>query len=82
MNDKIMAGDTLENIVYRLSCGVSLVNMLSEVPGGGAIPEEAIRGVGDLFEAIVRDFRAGIDSAEDYQEPPRKKRGSEKEATT
>ncbi|MDE7245112.1 MAG: hypothetical protein K2O18_14225 [Oscillospiraceae bacterium] len=70
MNDKIMAGGNLDNIADRLTCGVSLVCMLCEVVGTSSITEEALRGVGDLFESIVRDFRADIAAAEDYRETP------------
>lgn len=67
MNDKIMPGGNLEDIMNRLNGCRALVAMLYEVAGASAIPEDAINAVGDLLGTICRDFQADIDAAGDYQ---------------
>lgn len=66
MNDKIMAGGNLDNIVARLNGCRALLYLLYKSAGTSTISEYAINGVCDLLEMICRDFQADIDSAEDY----------------
>lgn len=70
MDDKIMAGGNLNNIVLRLSCCLSLLRVVHEAigeRGGNAEACDALAATSDLLECILRDFDADIDSAKDYE---------------
>lgn len=64
--NKVMSTDNLNDIIHRLSGCHALVNALYEIAGVTTISEDALSGVLDLLDGIRRDFRADIDSAEDY----------------
>lgn len=67
MNDKIMAGGNLENILARLGCCHSLLDTVRwDMEGKCKTHEEALFAVSDLLGIICRDFAADIDAAEDY----------------
>lgn len=68
INDKIMAGSSLENVVTRLKGCLALLWVLHASSGASSIPEDAINGVCDLLETICRDFQTVVDTAEDYIE--------------
>lgn len=70
MNDKIMAGGNLDNIVSRLDCCAALLRVLHASMGESGGPDwlrNALAGACDLLETINRDFQADIDAAEDYK---------------
>ena len=67
MNDKIMAGGNLENIVARLIyCGALLDALIGAMGENNMV--DALAGVHYLLKSINRDFQADIDAAEDYVE--------------
>ncbi len=64
MNDKIMAGGNLDNIVARLTyCGALLDALIGAMDDNRMV--DALAGAHDLLNSICRDFQADIDSAED-----------------
>lgn len=69
MNDKIMAGGNLENIMARLfaCCATFRVihSSMDRKTGGDSI--DALYGSCDLLRSIVEDLQADIDGAEDYE---------------
>ncbi len=65
-HDKIMAGKNLEDIMARLTGCLALLRLLRGASDPGKIPGDAINGVRDLLEMIIRDFQADIDAADDY----------------
>lgn len=64
MNDKIMAGGNLENIMNRLNRCCAL---LDAVTAGSTVSVEAVGGIRDLLKDICVDFQADLDGAEDTQ---------------
>lgn len=64
MNDKIMAGGNLENIMNRLNRCCALFDA---VTAGSTVSLEAVGGIYDLLKGICVDFQADIDEAEDTQ---------------
>ena len=70
MNDKVMAGGNLGNIVLRLSCCLSLLRVVHATIGDRGGDDEAcdaLNAVCDLLDGITRDFQADIDAADDYE---------------
>lgn len=71
MNDKIMAGGNLDDIVTRLSCCHSMLTtlwMTMAERGVNGTWTDALCGCADLLNSINRDFEADINSAEDIQD--------------
>lgn len=68
MNSKIMNTGNLLDILDRLKGCSTLIFMLSGVAEHSAIPEEALRGIGDLLDSIRKDFDGDISEAADYEE--------------
>lgn len=65
IEDKIMAGGNLDNIVARLTyCGALLDALIAAMGDNKMV--DALSGVHDLLNSICRDFQADIDGAEDY----------------
>lgn len=69
LNDKIMAGVNLQNIVTRLTYCCVLLKIVHGNMESGDIRASAIGGVSDLLESICKDFRADIEGAEDANKP-------------
>ncbi len=65
-NDKIMAGDNLDNIMTRLTCCCALLDAVRWSMDSGGNMEDALYGATDQLRCICRDFQADIDAAEDY----------------
>lgn len=68
MNSKIMNTENLLDILNRMKSCSTLIFMLCEVAGYSSVPEEALRGVGNLLESIRKDFDGDISGAADYAE--------------
>lgn len=64
--DKIMAEGNPDNIMGRLICCCALLDTLIGAMGDNGMVD-ALAGVHDLLNSICRDFRADIESAEDYR---------------
>jgi len=69
MNDKIMAGVNLENIVRRLIYGCAVLEAIRETDNPLV---DALAGVEDLFQHICQDLEADISAAEDWPEGGRR----------
>lgn len=65
LEDKIMAGGNLDDIVARLTYCGALLDALISVMGDNEMVD-ALAGAHDLLNSICRDFQAAIDSAENY----------------
>ena len=65
--DKIMAGGNLDNIMHRLDACLSVMIVVhNELSAEGTTDtSDALYGACDLLRAILRDFQADIDAAED-----------------
>lgn len=70
MNDKIIAGGNLENIMTRLwaCCATFRVIHSSMECDANADSIDALYGACDLLRGIVEDLQADIDAAEDCDE--------------
>lgn len=70
MEDKIMAGGNLENIMIRLRacCATLRVIHSSMARKTDADSIDALYGACDLLRGIVEDLQADIDAAEDYED--------------
>lgn len=65
MNDKILAGVNLENIVSRLTNCLALMKVVHTNAANGEASAAALGGVCDLLEGLLRDFMADVESAAD-----------------
>ena len=65
--NKIMAGENLDNIVGRLIRCRAVLDTLIMAVGDDPLAD-TVAGVRDLLDSIIRDFQADIDGAEDYTE--------------
>lgn len=66
IEDKIMAGGNLDNIVGRLIHCRAVLDTIQMAMGDDSLVD-AVAGVCDLLDSINRDFQADIDGAEDYK---------------
>ena len=66
MNDKIMAGGNLDDIVGRLTACIGLLHVIhANMPVDAGDLSESLYAACDLLECITRDFKADIDGAEE-----------------
>lgn len=61
MNNKIMAGGNLEDIVNRLTRCCALLECIA---AGSTVSTEVVGAIRDLLKSICIDFRADIDGSE------------------
>lgn len=62
--DKIMAGGNLDNIVRRLNSCLAILRLVhSELAADES--SDALYGACDMLRAILQDFQADIDAADD-----------------
>lgn len=79
MDSVIVSGCNLDDIVARLYCCRSLLDVVrSDMEGNDKDHEEALFGVSSFLGSICRDFQAEIDSAEDYVKTAEAQHGQKK----
>lgn len=67
MEDKIMAGGNLEEIMNRMIGCHAVLEVIHQAAGKSSLAD-AIAGAVDLMRSICMDFEADISAAEDYAE--------------
>lgn len=68
MNDKIMAGQNLQDIYDRLYGCLSMFRTIHTDMNDGNDTYYAMFGACSFLQSILKDFSADIESAKDYQE--------------
>lgn len=71
VEDKIMAGGNLEEILNRLTGCRAVLDVIHEAAQENPL-KDAIAGACDMLRSICMDFEADISAAEDYPEQAEK----------
>ncbi len=65
MEDKIMAGGNLEEVLERMGRACALLRCAYQSAKGGDFIPDALGAVCDLMEGLHRDFQADVEAAEE-----------------